>query len=420
MNPIKIKIHNFQSIEDLEFEINGFTTITGKTNIGKSAIVRAITSALLNNSVIGMVRSGATHATVEIGVNGHSIKWEKAEKGLNRYTIDGVVYDKVGGKQLQVISDLGFKSVSVGSDEIFPWYASQFFPIFLLDKPGTQVTDFICEVSRLNILQDAVTLSNRGKKRTSDDAKKSESELISINNQLSKLDLVDTVAKLHEDLKDQRKSIAEYERKISYCVDYIERDRILKSEINRIENADLDLPDRLDDDGVSRYSSLSHHHDRLNELAKRVIDIRPINQTKIPDYPIDLERYELFKKYSFVPTTIELISEMERSVKRELPDDISEDIAKYAAAQDLASRITKNAVTDIEVKIPPLPDIKTGIINKAETLLNSITNLVSEYKNQTHSLKQVSQSLEEITDKIKSIPMCPTCSRPVTHDHADV
>jgi len=47
--PVKIRIKNFQSIEDLEIEVRGFTAITGKTNIGKSAIMRAISSAMLGD-----------------------------------------------------------------------------------------------------------------------------------------------------------------------------------------------------------------------------------------------------------------------------------------------------------------------------------------------------------------------------------
>lgn len=43
------KIENFQSIKKLEFRYKGFTTITGKNNIGKSASFRAINSIIFNN-----------------------------------------------------------------------------------------------------------------------------------------------------------------------------------------------------------------------------------------------------------------------------------------------------------------------------------------------------------------------------------
>lgn len=44
IKPVKVSIKNFQSVSDIEFEIHGFTCITGPTNIGKSAIIRAISS----------------------------------------------------------------------------------------------------------------------------------------------------------------------------------------------------------------------------------------------------------------------------------------------------------------------------------------------------------------------------------------
>ena len=46
----KVNIKNYQSIKDVSFEVDGFTVIIGKNNIGKSAIIRALEAPLANQA----------------------------------------------------------------------------------------------------------------------------------------------------------------------------------------------------------------------------------------------------------------------------------------------------------------------------------------------------------------------------------
>jgi len=121
LNPVQVRIQNFQSIDHVEFEVRGFTCITGKTNIGKSAIMRAISRSLLNDPVTGMVRKGAKYASVEMKSEGWGYLWEKGEKDVNRYEIDGKRYDKTGQNQLPEIEAMGFRSIRIGDDDLEPW-----------------------------------------------------------------------------------------------------------------------------------------------------------------------------------------------------------------------------------------------------------------------------------------------------------
>lgn len=150
LSPIKVRIQNFQSIEDLEFDIYGLTVIAGRSNIGKSAIVRALTSAITNSSIVGMIRTGKENSNVSIQSKDFSYEWEKGNK--TSCVVNGKEFKKIGQKQLDEVSDLGYGSVRVGQRNIYPWSASQFDPIFLLNDPGPAVTEFISEISRLNIL----------------------------------------------------------------------------------------------------------------------------------------------------------------------------------------------------------------------------------------------------------------------------
>ena len=214
-DPVRVRIRNFQSVEDVELEVRGFTCITGRTNIGKSAVMRAISSAILNDPVVGKVRKGSQFCTVEVSGSGWGFKWEKGERGVNRYTIGDKVYDKTGQRQLDEVVSMGFGSIKVGDQEMQPWWSSQFFPIFLLDKSGPQVTDFISEVSRLTVLQDAVVLSARGKRQALDEAKAKAEESAKLRDRLSRVSGLDPLIKLHEEMEAQAESIKDYEARLS-------------------------------------------------------------------------------------------------------------------------------------------------------------------------------------------------------------
>lgn len=214
MNPIRIRIKSFQSIDDLEFEVRGFTALTGRSNIGKSSIMRALSRALLNSPVTGMVRKGSKYVVVEMDGGDWSFKWEKGEREVNRYTINGKVYDKTGQNQLPEIERMGFSSIRVGDEWMQPWWAAQTEPMFLLNKSGPQVTNFISEVSRLKVYQDALVLAARGKRKATDDAKEKCEEVQRIDDKLARTAQADDLERVGEEMEAQLESIRECEAHI--------------------------------------------------------------------------------------------------------------------------------------------------------------------------------------------------------------
>ena len=124
LQPVKVGIKCFQSIDVLDFEVFGFTAITGRSNIGKSAIMRAISRSIMNDPVINMVRRGEKFVTVELNSDKWGYKWEKGDgNGINRYTIGDRILDKTGQNQLLEIKEMGFGSIRIGDDDIHPWWA---------------------------------------------------------------------------------------------------------------------------------------------------------------------------------------------------------------------------------------------------------------------------------------------------------
>ncbi len=93
----KIEINNFQTHSNLKINFDsGITTIVGATDVGKSAILRALKWVCLN--VPGgdsFVKEGTKLASVELTVDGHTIKRQRG-KSNNLYFLDGSEFKAFG------------------------------------------------------------------------------------------------------------------------------------------------------------------------------------------------------------------------------------------------------------------------------------------------------------------------------------
>lgn len=163
---MKVTVENFQSLGNVEIEVSGLTVLVGRSNLGKSALVRAFESALFNRGGEDFIRHGETQTRVVLsdlptaagGVA--NITWLKGHN-LNKFVVDGQVFSKVGEKAPLEIATAGYRRVFVGDkersrgEEMTPQVADQFDPLFLLTKPGSFVNDVLSVVSRLGVLLNA-------------------------------------------------------------------------------------------------------------------------------------------------------------------------------------------------------------------------------------------------------------------------
>lgn len=389
LSPIYARIQNFQSISDLEIEIKGFTCITGITNIGKSAIIRALSSAFLNNPVVGAVRDGEKFCTVSIESEDWGFTWEKGGKnsGINRYKLkkpEEKELEKIGQGQLDDIASMGFTSVQVGSKVIHPWFASQFEPIFLLNMSGPAVTDFISDISHLGILQDAILLNVRGKKRLLDTVRIKTDEVSVLKEKEQQLTELDALLTLNDELKAQYESIQQYENDIrtGEILDQNLKDaansiRVLQ-DIRTVQVPDDDIKDEL-----SQYQAMYAHWVKLEHTAKSIITLRDITIVSLPEPPTEGLQ------------VVEAIA--------------------------LAERIDEiNRVIDIlSAEIPsPEPGEAPSKLLEAEGVLARIEAIQAEEDTLRGQLKATEDELGEVKEDLAKIPTCSTCKRPWSGDHS--
>jgi hypothetical protein len=162
---VKIVVEDFQSLGSVALDVprGGLTVVVGPSNLGKSALVRGVTAALFNRPGEEFVRKGKRRALVQLDdvptLSGEplSVVWEKGHN-LNKFTINGEVFKKVGAKAPQGLVDAGFRDVFIGDKErsrgenIRPQMSDQFDRLFLLEKAGSFISDVLSVVSRLGVL----------------------------------------------------------------------------------------------------------------------------------------------------------------------------------------------------------------------------------------------------------------------------
>lgn len=168
----RVTLKNFQSHKNLEVDCAGFTTLTGGSNGGKSAVLRAILGLVRNDSAGDYVRHGQKSLSVKLEFDdGQSVEWIKGG-GQNKYILTDDsgerVFDKVGTDAPEEIRDvLKLGPVAVkGSDKEYANFHSQLESPFLISAtPGT-VAKLFGELTSASQLYTAVNEGNRQARST--------------------------------------------------------------------------------------------------------------------------------------------------------------------------------------------------------------------------------------------------------------
>lgn len=426
LQPVQVSIKSFQSIDVLNFEVFGFTAITGRSNIGKSSIMRAISRSIMNDPVVNLVRKGEKFVTVELKSDKWGYKWEKGEgNGVNHYEIGDRFLDKTGQVQLPEIKEMGFGSIRIGDDDIHPWWASQFDPIFLLNKSGPQVTDFITEISGLKTLQNAIVHAARFKKRNNDIVKIKTEEVKKTKDKqfrISDIEKLDTAA---SQLDEQIESIEAYEKRVRELGSYVEILKNISNGIDRLSDVQTIRIPKLDADvkiNVEKISKMHDHWLKLENSAKLIIPIKGIKVITIPEIP-NADNILKMISYSVIPKLQQSVKILESVDKTHVPviSQVGNEINKLKSKQNHFMSISDVQATVkylekvLEIRnIEELPEFKIRKMYDHSRSIKSAKKLVEQSEIE---LKSVNKILDSISQELSQIPTCPSCSRPIIKNH---
>jgi energy-coupling factor transporter ATP-binding protein EcfA2 len=172
----KVRVQNYQAVEDSSVEIEGFTAIVGPTNIGKSCLVRAIRALVTNQSGTSFIRNGASRAVVTLQGRDLDVTWSKGSGG-GSYMLNGEPFDSIGRGQPDFLNQIGFGHIESGDQTVMPQIAPQFELPFLMDKSGAYVAEAISNVSGIERITPAVKAAEGDLRDTKSKLKLREADL---------------------------------------------------------------------------------------------------------------------------------------------------------------------------------------------------------------------------------------------------
>ena len=140
----RLELKNFQSHGDLELQFGeGITTITGPTDRGKSAIVRAIGAALLNHVNAGHIKDGTDTTEISLVIDGATIRRVKG-KSKNEYHLDDQEFKAFGKSVPTPIA----KHANVDPDSV----QRQFDAPFWVSLSGGALADELNRITGVEVL----------------------------------------------------------------------------------------------------------------------------------------------------------------------------------------------------------------------------------------------------------------------------
>jgi hypothetical protein len=160
---LKVTVKNFQSWKDVSFNARGFTVISGKSNLGKSALFRALEGACFGIPGDYYVRRGSKSSLVVLEDDDLRLGWTKVpvkKSGLETSVeLDGVTHTKIGREHSALTAPKGFIEVEARGSYFRPQFAAQHDGIFLVGETGTIVAEIFRLIGRGDVVSEAQRLA---------------------------------------------------------------------------------------------------------------------------------------------------------------------------------------------------------------------------------------------------------------------
>lgn len=412
---IEVDIRDFQSIAHVSIQVDGFTSLVGRSNIGKSAIVRAVKAALTGAPVDALVRHGPQcvrivkgsktckcFCSVHMRTEGFDLLWEKGD-AVNRYVYNGQEYSVAGRGTPEFLQSL-FSLVKVGDERQLLQISDQFSPIFLLNQSGTVVADVLSDVAHLERINTAVRLAEKDRKEATAARKVRERDVIDLKLRLVSFDGLDELLGRVQLVEDTERRVAastsSVHRLEAYHRNLVEAARGVRAldKVTLIVVPPLPAFQSLrsDIDTIVRFEARVLGQSEAIETLEGVSLIPSLDVGPLVNLGIELARLDAW--IAKLRSSKELFGKWKGIEASSIPDIAPRDAA-YAKSVELSSLATR----------------VSGISRTIHGLELALRQVRDEEQ-------QLIADLEDMKMESNRLGLCPTCARPIydVHTHLAV
>ncbi len=440
---IEIEVQNFQSIEKLALNIDRFATIVGRSNIGKSAIVRALQCALTGATGTDFVRHRPDcerltrgnkkckcQASVMIKTAKLKLFWEKGD-AINQYTVwqdgetgEGTVYSKIDrGTPDFLLPD--FEPVKVGKDSELIQVSEQFAPIFLLDQSGNTVADVLSDVAQLDQVNVAMGLVSKDRKSALATRRIREKDILDLVETLTHFDGLDQAVTDVQGVESSFKAVEGAQEAVERLDGYVDTLGALTASVAALGAATaLDLPVAPPlRESFRKRSELDRFYQAVAERAPVVRRLSGIHKVALPDTgPIEGSADRLDRLVAWLASLRDFKAEipgLKKLDKASLPEPLP---VREALDQSGALRSFLDKQARLEGAVPELEQALAMTepeplsVREAVDKTKALQSLLDKQDRLEGAVPELEQDLaaaetEEaaILAEINELGVCPTC-----------
>jgi DNA repair ATPase RecN len=408
---LKIELENIQAVKKASIEIEGFTAVVGRSNSGKSSLIRGMHAALTNKSPKTIFRTGTKESRVKLEDKSKeiSIEWKKGEK-INAYVIDGKEYTKVGKEVPKEIEEHGFKEIRVNDESLEVQFARQHEYIFLLNRSGGFVADFISKITKADVLTGAVKDCESDIRKCNDNLKASQKEKDGLDEQLQKFTGLNQLeTDLGETITDIESAV-KLNDQVAFLEQSCSEKTVREFTISKLK-------------GIPSVPSVSFDVDEITYLDIQITERSALNRTLstlsnipvIPECSFDTEMLANVEKWSN-----ERDEQKERYVVLKSVEQILVPACDFKISDlemiDLACEASKKIIPSL----PTIPDV-SSLQSKIESA-TKLQGFSADYESIERELLGVRDEIQETEEQIKAFQKlkkelqqelggCPTCGR---------
>lgn len=270
----KIEIKNFQSHKKTTLEFTGgVTSITGPSDVGKSAIIRALSWVLTNYPQgTDFIRNGARAAEVTLHIDGHVIT-RRRSKSENTYILNGTELKAFG----QGVPDPIAEIVNVGDDNFQSQHDA---PFWFSDTPG-QVSRKLNAVVDLGVIDDSLAEINRKRTQARTRAEVLVDELGQVKEQRDRLKFVAGASDDFDELQRMSEQISTSQHKSETLAEHIDQAKRAEAHNGRAALA-ADAWEAVTR-AFATLRKAKDKRDRLRDCLSRATDAERAAQAPVPD-----------------------------------------------------------------------------------------------------------------------------------------
>lgn len=388
-----VQLRNFQSLSKADYSFNeGLNVIVGPSNSGKTALFRALQSALFNLPVDAYVKQGEPKSQVGIKLDNSQVIWQRSltSSAKTLYKVNGLVINKPGRNQLKEVADaLKIEEIDVDGKKYRLNFIKQMAFPFLLDETPSTVYRFLVNSAESENLTSVLDLMKKDQKKM----------------QIQKSNLESVI----DELKTQYME----------TVDLIEQEKPKQDVINKVLQSKQIFDSVKDVQNLLRQINLQKSTEAkikldLTSLANKLkaypdVDQDILNLESLHNLLLDIkDTRDAEANYSVM---------IDRLPKIDIPN-IDEDISKVNTLSELISLITriKTDIKSVAENIKDVPKIHcneqdiTKVLS-LDSLLNDIGKINFEKAKVLQAIRACSQELEQVNNQLNEFDVCPVCGR---------